>query len=333
MEKYSNRQKQIEGLRGVGLLFVVISHYISVFQKDYCGGLFHDYLFIEYWGEIGVAIFLLISGYFIVPKKRSTVFEYVKKRIIKIWPLYFVSITITFFITRIIYLPNRTVSFIDYLLNIPFINGFIAIPYVDHSHWYLTILLSSILIFSLIKSLSPNQRHFCYWVWILVVIALYYYNSANTVLHLLRSGLYVLLGRDFAIIIILGATIADIKNERIDRRCLITIALIIIAKFLTATHSRFFEIPFITALFLLTLQNKIPFFETKSMLFLGKISFATYLIHQNIGYIMLLQIVHLVGHFSVWMSILMVPIALVIGLVLHLIENLIAALLEKFHLA
>lgn len=39
----------------------------------------------------------------------------------------------------------------DWILNIFFINGFIGTRYVDGAHWYLTILISFIVIISIAK--------------------------------------------------------------------------------------------------------------------------------------------------------------------------------------
>ena len=90
-----DRNLQIDGLRGIAMLLVVCSHYFARFPIDYVQRANPLYfLGAEYWGEIGVTIFLLISGYFMVPKKSTKGSLFLFKRLRSIWPLYFVAITI-----------------------------------------------------------------------------------------------------------------------------------------------------------------------------------------------------------------------------------------------
>ena len=83
---------------------------------------YHGSKIVSTFGIFGVAIFLCITGYYIYnPTKRIVGLKFVKKILLRIWPAYFVAITICFALTRFVELPNRTVSLFEYFLNIPFL--------------------------------------------------------------------------------------------------------------------------------------------------------------------------------------------------------------------
>ena len=317
-----DRNLQIEGLRGIAMMFVVCSHYFARFPIDYVQGANPFYfLGTEYWGEMGVSVFLLISGYFMVPKKSLKGSTFLFKRLRNIWPLYFAAITIIFLVTRLIYLPGRTVSFFEYLLNIPLLNGFIAKPYVDHAHWYLATLIGATVVFAFLIGLKPTHRHIAYCAWIILLTALYFLDSKNTILHLARSGLFFFLGKDYSLVIILGALMADYDTRRMDKLGILAAVLAFTAKGLIGSVSKLIELPFMIIFFSLCAHSNLRFLGARFFTWLGSISFSTYLIHQNMGYIFLLLLVKGFGSYSLWMSFAALPFGLILGTGFHVIEK------------
>ena len=88
---------------------------------------------------------------------------------LRIWHAYFVAITICFALTRFVELPNRTVSLFEYFLNIPFVNGYIGTSYVDGAHWYLTTLVSGIVIYSVILNFKDKFKYYLLIVWLILI--------------------------------------------------------------------------------------------------------------------------------------------------------------------
>lgn len=161
----------------------------------------------------------------------------------RIWPSYFVAITLCFVLTRFIELPNRTVTTVDYLLNIPFINGYIGTDYVDGAHWYLTILVSGIVIYSIILKYKDKTQCCLLMLWL------------------------------FSIGILL---------------------------------------------------------KFKPLVFIGTISYSIYLIHQNIGFIILNNMIAIVGQYYIWMSVLVSLISVTFGFIFYsLVEKPIGILLTR----
>ena len=67
-------------------------------------------------------------------------------------------------------------------------------------------------------------------------------------------------------------------------------------------------------LFVLFVNDKLGFIVSKTTLFLGKISFALYLIHQLISFGFIIPIMTKHFHFNYWISALFICLPIVIGL-------------------
>lgn len=276
----------IEALRGIGLLLVVSYPFFERFLQLFIPG--HEpshFLGMDQWGLAGVAIFLLISGYFMVPAYSIDSMSYLKKRIGRLFPLYFISICIIFLVTHIWPFP-RTVTFTQFMLNIPLLNGFIGMPYVDEVHWYLTALVSGILVFSCIIQLPGKYRHVAYWGWLAILLGLHYLNPSLNYLHLLKNGLYGLIGGNSAPVLIIGASLADIHGQSRDILGYITLPVALGTKFVLETFSpaQLMVISGAVVLLVVSLHHLCIIFRMKWLIGLGTISYLVYLIHQNIWF-------------------------------------------------
>ncbi len=315
-ENMPGRNVHIDGLRGIGLLLVMCSHFFSRFTAIYYDGK-TDFLGISQWGAAGVAAFLLITGYFIVPEKPVSCARFIVKRVRKLWPLYFIAILLCFGITHIYELPGRTVSLKDLALNIPFINGFIGTAYVDHAHWYLTTLIGATAVFSVIQRFDPKKRHILYWVWLLADLALCLVPVSGGIPGKIRSGLALVLCDEYAPVLILGAIAADVLKKRIDRRWIVTALLAAAVKALTASPVRLLATAAAIALFALALLRKDPVLKSRPLVFLGRISYPTYLVHQNIGYVLMLFLCRRAGGYRLPVSFAALAAMLLLGGALH----------------
>lgn len=184
------KNSKIEGLRGVSILLVVIFHVFCRYQQIYLN---YNIVFIEYWGSFGVMVFLLISCFFLGgPVDNRIPFslkKYFVKKILRLWPCYAVCITITAILIHLCNLPERMSTWKDYFLNLFFLNGYMGTVYVDGAHWYLTTLISVIIITGIFKKSKIANSYITYLVWILTVVGLRL-NGASNIAHLL-GGAYI----------------------------------------------------------------------------------------------------------------------------------------------
>jgi peptidoglycan/LPS O-acetylase OafA/YrhL len=244
---------------------------------------------LDLLGDISLCSFLFISGYYFVnPKKEYHPIDFIKSKIIRLYPEYLISISVIYIISRVGYLgTERNVNLFDFILNIPMLNIFVRRPYVDGAHWYITfILLLSVLFACVIKLDLLKKNSF----WLTSFFAVFVFGLTlqiseisflNSISHYVRfylffvSGLYV--RRLFE-----GVT--SIKSP-------ISISAIILFILSMIMFGNLIRLPyFILALgiIMLSVKMKFPFLETiQPLIYLGDISYLIYLLHQNIGYIII----------------------------------------------
>lgn len=112
--------------------------------------------------------FLLISCYYLINFDSAifsfSLIKYLLKKFIRLWPLYAIAITITVIVIHMFPLLGRMSTWTDWILNLTFINGFLGSPYVDGAHWYLTTLISFIIISGIGGKLKIEKNpFFLFW--------------------------------------------------------------------------------------------------------------------------------------------------------------------------
>ena len=109
----------LESLRGFAALFVVFGHVIehhTSFDANYHIGYFNILFRDSEVAHISVLIFFVLSGYVIgitnkTGLKKETIFIYLKKRFIRLYPIYFVSVIFTLIISIHYALPIILATF------------------------------------------------------------------------------------------------------------------------------------------------------------------------------------------------------------------------------
>lgn len=273
------RNKQIDSLRGLSVILIVFYHLLFRYQQIYL-----DRAGLNYWmGVLGSYIFLIISSYFLVNSRKSdlgsgknriihSVYLVVHK-LVRLWPTYFVSITLTFLITRLLPLPGRTCTLIEYMLNIPFLNGFIGIPYVDASHWYLTTLISLTTVISAFKFCEINNNVFSYIIWAVCGGVLYKLD----LIPILRIFGDVYIG-----VALVGISIRKWNDSK--KWIVVTIVGLLYTVFTSGILNVFLLIV-AAVIVLLCVSERMHFINQKLLVYIGGISYPLYLCHQNLGFI------------------------------------------------
>ena len=210
----ANRNAQIDGLRSVAMIAVLVHHFFYSFCNRFNYPVPINSILIQESGYFGVGIFLLISGYY-VRKDNCKFSKFIVKKLTRLWPEYFVAISACFIVTHIIVLPGRTVGIWEYLLNIPFLNGYVGVRYVDSGHWYLTTLISCIIISQTIIRIN-NQRYFygMVFAWLFLILILCSCTTASKYLAMVCHGLLSVLGGVYSPIFIAGFILGKQQSNR-----------------------------------------------------------------------------------------------------------------------
>lgn len=200
MKSKNNRLTNFEVLRIVAMLMIVIYHIVChCIQAQLNGGdlaikagsaffnnpVFHKKLFvlngIMVWGSIGNAIFLLISGYFLVhPKKEININKISKKLLLQ---LGFASMALVILsaITYKLHITDQFIQLID-------INSFNSMSWYV-GYYFLVILIAYLFLNKYLKKLSKKQ----YITFLIITFALTQFFWTNQIINGFSNGLSILL--------------------------------------------------------------------------------------------------------------------------------------------
>ena len=264
------RNSSFELLRIIAMLFIIAHHF-------YVHGGFSDIsptnkalmTFFEFGGKFGVAIFVMISGYFLVNSKFK--FKKLLKLVLQVW---FYSVTF--------YLLFYFLGFYDFS-SFQFVRRFFSIT-TKLNHFvtkYIVLYLLSPFINKMLHSLTQKQH----LALIAVSLGLY------TVLK------YFISTSDFTIFFILYFIGSYLKLHKIDlskikhKKLFLSLAILLVfaivillknfTKMNTYTERNLFMILLVTLVMLLFEQFEI---KSKAINFIATTTFGIYLIHDNLSF-------------------------------------------------
>lgn len=230
-----------------------------------------------------------------------------------------------FILTRFVELPGRTVDFLSYLFNIPLINGFIGMGYVDGAHWFLTTLTACIFWYSIILQRDSKSRLHLYLLWLLLISALIFLSGfLGGAVGKIVKGILKCLGGNYAAVVILGSLLKH-KKKNAEIIIIMGLCFLLVARSIGLIQG--VELIACAILVFLVQNEKIGIFENKCFVFLGEISYSCYLIHQNIGFIIMRSLGN--GSYQFWLPLIAIINAIVMGYVIDLVFKKLSLIFDK----
>ena len=290
------RVNEIDLLRFIAALVVVLFHYaFRGYAADDLSIMPYPLLapFAKY-GYLGVELFFMISGFVILmTASHATVKGFFISRITRLYPAFWVACSLSFLITLWIGAPQFKTSFVEYLVNMTMLGGFLGVNAIDGSYWSLFIELRFyLLIFILLLLKKIPYAQTVLTLWLLVSLLLEFQPIA-----ILRSIFIT----DYAAFFIAGSTCFLIWAESLSlSKGLLLLSAWALSEYETLSmlpsieqhyqteFNRITIIGIVSSFFLvlfLIAQRWTGFFANQGWLVLGALTYPLYLIHQNIGYI------------------------------------------------
>lgn len=326
----NNRLKELDALRGLAAMMVVFFHFSMGRPQGQLGFKL---------GTTGVDLFFIISGFVIYMSlnRVKTSIDFVINRISRLYPTYWTCVSFTFIVISVYSFfkmgDAAHVDFKGYLANMTMFQFYFEIKNLDGTYWtmivemifYIGILF--LFHFKILKYLNVvglfltamavgmtalwPKTYFVtrtmYWMPLLQFIPLF---LAGTVFYRIYTFKTKLL-ENYALLIICLVSQIMLFNFAGGSK-----------KFINHSEYAAMLIVYFT-LFTLFVNGKLSFIVSKTTLFLGKISFALYLIHQYISIVVILPYLVDQLHYNFWMVSLFVCLPTVLILasaVTYLIE-------------
>lgn len=292
--------------RGIAAMAVVTYHYFFRFDQLYG----HVNIPVEWarLGLYGVHFFFLISGFVIYwsLQRSAGLWSFLLSRFSRIFPAYWVALLLTFSIVGFAGLPGREFGFFELLVNFSMVQEYLSVAHIDQAYWTLTAEVTFYfwIILMLLTGRLPQVE---YWFIPLMLLGAAYHLELVEIPLRVTKFLLIKHANLFAAGIMFYRI--HTGTERPATRWLLLLSMAI--NFTIYPWPDGFFIMLFYGLFYLAITGRLSSLCVAPLLWLGGVSYTLYLLHQNIGYVVI-RGVYAVGG-SGWLGI-MLAMLVVLGL-------------------
>lgn len=279
------RLAELDALRGLGALLVINFHFSTRFHE-----LFPDAGHVPFTiggGGYRVLLFFAISGFaiFFTTKRMDSAADFVVSRFVRLFPAYWMAIALTLGIEHAgrvtqLYIPTYAA-----IVNTTMLQGFFFVPPVDGAYWTLTVEIAfyaCVLALWMTTRLVHIERLIAGWLVVKLVFVLW--------LPDLPERLVMLLVLRYVCWFAIG--MASYRVWAGDRRWSEQVPLLALI-LLTVTVSETWDVILFTAGLILTfwamVEGRLEWICVRPLIWIGQISYSLYLVHQHIGFTIMLR--------------------------------------------
>lgn len=333
------RLHELDLIRLAGAMGIVLYHYtfrgptaddLSALNFPALGSVFR-------YGQLGVYVFFILSGYTIVSSARTKdLRNFVLARFLHLYPSYWIAVCLTASATFIWGGDRFFVEPKQFIFNLTMLNEYVGVKSVDSAYWFLSVILRFYFVIAvlILLGLVRFQKHFA-GIWLAAALA------AN-VIHIPGSGF--LLIPNYAPFFIAGIIFFSAREEGWDAyKSLLVLITLLFAycrmERATAGFARHFNTEFSFPVFfsIILFIYAFMFFSTVSKRRLrlpgvfavaAACTYPLYLIHQHIGYMLFNSYGHLANKYLV-LTLAVFIMCLISFLMTRYADPFIAGMLKK----
>lgn len=280
----SGRLTELDALRGLGALCVLVFHYSTRFHELFPQAAHVPFSFLG--GNYRVLLFFTISGFaiFFTLDRIATVADFIINRVARLYPAYLVAMLLTLSIE---YLARVTILLIGpgaILANVTMLQGFAFLPAADGAYWTLTVEIAfyfcmvTIWKWAGLKRLEPMLIA---WLALRWLYALWPGMPERIVM------LAVLRYLPFFIIGMLAYRVWSGQRSWRQQAPYAALALLSVATIDSWDITLAGII--LLALFGALIAGGLRFLRLRPLVWMGGISYSFYLIHQHVGFVVMLK--------------------------------------------
>lgn len=283
----------LDYVRAIACILIVLYHYTQRYNELFQNSI--NWNFRVPWGYMAVATFFMLSGYLAVIKDESNtkLWKYVKRRLIRIYPAYWVAIPLTFAVTYF-WLPARSISIEAALFNFTMLESFVGVDLVDGAYWTLAneLIFYCFIAFVVVVLKKRDELPTFLFVWVLFLIVFHFVARDTLIFAAIGKIIAKKYGHMFAV----GASLFFLINNFGTRKDKIisSILLIFAICYQKLTFGLGYTLYFLTSLVIISTcilvsEKGIVLHKTVRQILhpletIAAISYPLYLLHQNIGY-------------------------------------------------
>ena len=281
-----SRMVELDALRGIAAVAVLGYHFTTRYQEQigHVGGMPVDLLA----GKYGVYLFFLISGFviFMTLERTRTAADFVVSRFSRLFPGYWAALLITSAVVYTVGLPFQRLPVGQWLLNFTMVQEILGAEHLDGSYWTLQIelffyvqmlfwymlgqlrrihwIIGGWLVLATVEGLCEKYHwHFSYWVRELMILR-------------------------FIPFFAIGILFYRLHRYPAEWRLNLTMLLCALLAIAVGERPIFLPVALVCCtIFALFVRGHLRFLDSRFFVFLGSISYALYLVHQAIGFVVI----------------------------------------------
>lgn len=279
------RLVSLDALRGLAALSVVAYHYLSRYDELYAEG---DRGRLPGWpyGYYGVHLFFIISGFviFMTVDRSKRIRDFALSRFLRLYPLYWGCVVLTWTITQLFGPEDRATGVGTMLVNLTMFQSWVGVDYVDGVYWTLTAEMTFYILVAIGMAtgcLAGRRLILSLAGWMLISLAL---RSGQAAVIPGHEYLQVHLGATYSHLFVAGICFYIGRRDGHNLWTVTGLGAALAIAFVGGGVREGLIVGGLFVLFAAALGGWLLPLAWRPLQALGLVSYALYLIHQNIGY-------------------------------------------------
>ncbi len=309
----SGRILELDALRGLAALAVVLFHFTTRYNELF--GHTQTLDFAVPWGHYGVDLFFMLSGFVILLtlERTANTAQFAWGRFSRLYPTYWAAALVTFFVVSLCGLAGQEVTLTDALLNLTMLQSLLGADHIDGAYWSLQaelIFYANMLLLYQCGAFRRPSLAVGSWLGVAFAIQLIRPEVADVwpMVDGLLSKLATIASLKFIPLFAIGIVFYSAKKIgqlSVGHRLLILGSLATVA--VSHGPQALVADALLALLLWIAVDGHCPALASRPLIYLGGLSYSLYLIHQNIGYIVIreFQVLGFAPLFSICMALLL----------------------------
>ncbi|CAN5213529.1 acyltransferase [soil metagenome] len=278
------RLAELDALRGIGAFTVMLFHYSTRFHEMFPTVSHVPFSFMG--GDYRVLLFFAISGFaiFFTLDKLKSAPDFIMNRASRLLPAYWVAMLLTLGVEYLGHATTLQIPPMAIIANFSMLEGFLFLPAVDGAYWTLTVEIGFYATMLAIWA-GPGQRRIeqvlIFWLAVKWLMAAWPDMPERiAMLLVLRYVPFFAIGMLFYRIW---------SGQRAVRAQLPYFAAILATVAMLEKPDLLLAAVILIAIFSAMLRSYLRFLCVRPLLWLGGISYSLYLVHQHIGFVIMMK--------------------------------------------
>lgn len=285
-EQQSARHGELDALRGVAAVMVMAYHYTSHYGELFGHAAEPGPTFPP--GRYGVQLFFVISGFviFLTLERSGSVRDFVANRISRLYPAYWACVLATAGVLAAWPLPGLEVTAGQVVINLSMAQYWLLTEPVDGVYWTLSVELAFyafMVALRVLGWLGRVERWVSVWLALEVAVRVADEQGVMAISPLIRTALLLDHGHYF----FAGVLFHRISQGGGSVWRWVLIGACVATAWVVRDGEHAAALAAVCLVFALFARGKLRWLATAPLMFLGDLSYPLYLLHQNIGYVVI----------------------------------------------